>query len=219
MGVKLFLEDRREGGKVIIGVSKDGCDPIVVTREGDIFQALAAAPKILKEALEKWALNPRNPAFKATLPKKDKPASDKTKSVKPSAPEKPVEELPPISDEQNTGDPESSDPVRTCRVCGCTDAKACEGGCSWVEADLCSKCKEKETDPKITPPGDIDPDSHGPVSSMGKEEPGFYLQDSSGPFESVQLALDALGIPQKDRPHHNRWDRLSRAWKERIIRK
>jgi len=30
---------------------------------------------------------------------------------------------------------------RTCRVCGCHDHAACEGGCSWVEADLCSTCK------------------------------------------------------------------------------
>lgn len=30
--------------------------------------------------------------------------------------------------------------VRTCRECGCTDGRACEGGCWWVEQDLCSKC-------------------------------------------------------------------------------
>jgi ParB family chromosome partitioning protein len=30
--------------------------------------------------------------------------------------------------------------LRVCRVCGCTDDRACEGGCSWVEADLCSAC-------------------------------------------------------------------------------
>ncbi len=29
---------------------------------------------------------------------------------------------------------------RKCRVCGCTDAKACPGGCYWVEDDLCSTC-------------------------------------------------------------------------------
>lgn len=29
---------------------------------------------------------------------------------------------------------------RACRVCGCTDEKACPGGCSWVERDLCSAC-------------------------------------------------------------------------------
>jgi hypothetical protein len=30
--------------------------------------------------------------------------------------------------------------VRTCRECGCTDDDACEGGCEWVEDDLCSRC-------------------------------------------------------------------------------
>lgn len=33
---------------------------------------------------------------------------------------------------------------RTCRVCGCNEDNACEGGCSWVEEDLCSSCAEKE---------------------------------------------------------------------------
>jgi hypothetical protein len=28
----------------------------------------------------------------------------------------------------------------SCRICGCTEENACEGGCSWVEADLCSAC-------------------------------------------------------------------------------
>jgi hypothetical protein len=27
-----------------------------------------------------------------------------------------------------------------CRVCGCTEDRACEGGCSWVEPALCSDC-------------------------------------------------------------------------------
>jgi len=27
-----------------------------------------------------------------------------------------------------------------CRSCGCSDFFACEGGCSWVEPDLCSSC-------------------------------------------------------------------------------
>lgn len=33
--------------------------------------------------------------------------------------------------------------VRTCRVCGCTDERACEGGCWWLSADddLCSTCE------------------------------------------------------------------------------
>ena len=31
-------------------------------------------------------------------------------------------------------------PNAACRVCGCTDNRACLGGCWWVEADLCSAC-------------------------------------------------------------------------------
>lgn len=32
----------------------------------------------------------------------------------------------------------------TCRICGCTDEAACEGGCSWADAaqTLCSLCLE-----------------------------------------------------------------------------
>jgi hypothetical protein len=33
--------------------------------------------------------------------------------------------------------------VRTCRVCGCTDDRACvtaDGPCHWVEDSLCSAC-------------------------------------------------------------------------------
>lgn len=32
--------------------------------------------------------------------------------------------------------------VRVCRKCGCKDYRACDGGCYWVEDDLCSKCVE-----------------------------------------------------------------------------
>lgn len=30
-----------------------------------------------------------------------------------------------------------------CRRCGCTQRKACKGGCSWVAIGLCSKCENK----------------------------------------------------------------------------
>ena len=28
----------------------------------------------------------------------------------------------------------------TCRGCGCTQSRPCEGGCVWATADLCSRC-------------------------------------------------------------------------------
>jgi len=36
--------------------------------------------------------------------------------------------------------------IRTCRECGCTDEYGCDGGCSWVEDDLCSACQGKENE-------------------------------------------------------------------------
>jgi hypothetical protein len=32
------------------------------------------------------------------------------------------------------------DKTRACRVCGCTDDRACPGGCWWAAEDLCSAC-------------------------------------------------------------------------------
>jgi hypothetical protein len=38
--------------------------------------------------------------------------------------------------------------VRTCRECSCTDDRACDGGCWWVEVDLCSVCDNKAKEKK-----------------------------------------------------------------------
>jgi len=45
-------------------------------------------------------------------------------------------------------DPQGADlPVSsgTCRVCGCTDARACLGGCAWVDPEhtVCSACLDR----------------------------------------------------------------------------
>lgn len=32
------------------------------------------------------------------------------------------------------------EPITVCRKCSCSEERACEGGCYWVESDLCSKC-------------------------------------------------------------------------------
>lgn len=38
----------------------------------------------------------------------------------------------------------AADEMRTCRICGCTDERDCEGGCYWVEPGLCSQCADEE---------------------------------------------------------------------------
>ena len=37
------------------------------------------------------------------------------------------------------------DTFGVCKLCGCTDKRACRGGCSWVDEKhtLCSSCAEK----------------------------------------------------------------------------
>jgi hypothetical protein len=34
--------------------------------------------------------------------------------------------------------------MRSCGICGCTDALACPGGCYWVAEDLCSGCANND---------------------------------------------------------------------------
>lgn len=41
--------------------------------------------------------------------------------------------LPPVPDLRPLG-------VQQCTGCGCTENRACSGGCSWVTEDLCSAC-------------------------------------------------------------------------------
>ena len=47
----------------------------------------------------------------------------------------------------------------------------------------------------------------------------YYLKDGRGPFESIQKAMDELGIPAGQRPTHNRYDRLSADWQGKIERR
>ena len=32
--------------------------------------------------------------------------------------------------------------MKTCRVCGCTETRACIPPCSWAEPDLCTSCQQ-----------------------------------------------------------------------------
>lgn len=38
---------------------------------------------------------------------------------------------------------------RTCRGCGCTDLRACPGGCYWVRPDFCSACADEQAQPLV----------------------------------------------------------------------
>lgn len=44
--------------------------------------------------------------------------------------------------------------VMRCHVCGCTDDRACPGGCYWVEPGLCSHCENSNLADKPDPSRD-----------------------------------------------------------------
>jgi len=57
------------------------------------------------------------------------------------------------------------------------------------------------------------------TNGNGNGDYEYFLADGRGAFESVQKAMEALGIPEPNRPKHNRYDRLSADWQAKIIRK
>ena len=57
------------------------------------------------------------------------------------------------------------------------------------------------------------------TNGNGNGQYEYFLADGRGGFESVQKAMEALGIPEAKRPKHNRYDRLSADWQAKIIRK
>lgn len=57
------------------------------------------------------------------------------------------------------------------------------------------------------------------TNGNGNGQYEYFLANGKGPFEDVQKAMEGLGIPEANRPKHNRYDRLSAEWQGKIIRK
>lgn len=47
----------------------------------------------------------------------------------------------------------------------------------------------------------------------------YYLANGEGPFPDIQSAMDKMAIPKANRPAHNRYDRLSKTWQDKIDRR
>jgi len=79
----------------------------------------------------------------------------------------------------------AGDKKRVCRVCGCTDAKACmvDGEpCHWIEPDLCSKCE--------TMGGKKQPAPNQPCG-IGKRKGTKVSADRSGPTDAGEYQAAA----------------------------
>lgn len=227
---KLVLEEH--DGSVLVGVLQDGCDPIIKTKEGSIEEVLPAVPGFLIEAQEKWAVSPKNPAHKA-------PPAEKAKTTPAATAEQPksTEELPLLAGtEKAEAAPEAE---------AAAEEKPAEAAAEATEPPAAPA--EAEPEPAVVPAETeaVEPAVSGVAEEKAEQEvseriaqapapppaeptpstaakPGeweYCLEDGRGPFETVQLAMDALGLDKNTRPTHNRWDRLSTALKEKIQRR
>jgi len=206
---KLVLEEHEKS--VLVGIMQEGCDPVIRTVEGSLDEALASLPKFLGEAQEEWAVSPKKPAY--TPPVAPKPVTTPAAAT-PAQPEK-AEDLPLLAGTEAGKPVQAEVPTE-------------------VEAEVLKEEKVAEVETKVTEPSvqpsvkgePISPataelvhELHAPSAAAKPGEYDYYLQDGRGPFESVQAAMDEMGLDKNTRPSHNRWDRLSTALKEKIQRR
>lgn len=89
--------------------------------------------------------------------------------------------------------------------------------------------RQEEERAPVRTPGDSIPKKEGRAKAQVVGKPvtrpptrsssSFYLEDGRGPFDTIQEAFDALGLPKEQRPKHNRYDRLSQALKSKILQR
>ena len=133
---------------------------------------------------------------------KRKPQTVKVPAEKTAAGKKEPTEFP---DEAEAETGESPAPARKCRICGCTDAQACEGGCTWIGDDLCSNCEDKALEPDRP----VRSDEMGAPDEVLPEIEGDTDQSSCAPDEEpdADTSLDELES-QADRPIESEFDQL-----------
>ena len=303
---KLVLEEH--DGSTLVGVLQDGCDPIIKTTEGGLDEALAAIPGFLTEAQEKWAVQPKNPAYKPpVLPKPaPKPAAatpgapkaeelpllagvkpkvetpspaPEPEAVAPEPPDKDIDagefaEVPSQIEPQQAETPPEGSPERTLQqleaavLNDVASDKAVISELHDLEAEMkallpvyrqflhgregteqlaykfimagCVAQEEKAPEaeaevtetpaaPAVEPVVAVEGEEKTAMSRMAEQaapsqpaKPGeweYFLANGQGPFATVQLAMDGLDLDKNNRPSHNRWDRLSTAYKEKIQRR
>ena len=220
---KLVMEEH--DGSVLVGVLQDNCDPYIKTEKGAIEAILPNVPDFLKEAQDKWAVSPKNPAYVAPKPQKAAPKAAATPVQQPKAEELPLlagtEKAQPTEEKPVEAEVEVTEPevapaeAETEPAVPPAEAEAVEPVESGVEEE---KVKQ-EIGERIAQAPAPQPDQPTPSAPAKPGEFEYYLQDGRGPFESVQSAMDEMGLDKNNRPMHNRWDRLSTALKEKIQRR
>jgi len=213
---KLVLEEHENS--VLVGIMAEGCDPVIRTVEGTLDDALAYIPKFLGEAQEEWAVSPKKPAYVPPTP--PKPV---TTPAAATIPAQKAADLPLLSETEKAQPAEAVEVAAQVEV---TEPQAAPAevepepevspaepeAATLAESGVEEEKVEQEISERIA-------QAPAPSAAAKSGEWDYYLQDGRGPFESVQAAMDELGLDKNTRPGHNRWDRLSTALKEKIQRR
>jgi len=79
-----------------------------------------------------------------------------------------------------------------CKFCGCTDSRACRGGCSWTRPEVCSQCADAAIaayaplDVRYT----LDDNNENEYERFGKTGflpvPGMYVDCGEGNLRKVE---------------------------------
>lgn len=207
---KLVIDEKE--GSVLMGVMKEGADPVIKTVEGTLENALTAIPKLIEEAEAKWAISQRNPAYKAPPePKKE----TKTAAKKPAA-GKTAEELPLLSGTEAEAVAEDKAPQVEVVVTPAPEQPAAVVVAGEEKTAMSKMAEQAPAVPAAAPQTPSPAPAATPAAPAGQFQ--YQLKDGRGPFNTVQEAMDAMGLDKATRPQHNRWDRLSTSLKDTIRR-
>lgn len=213
---KLVIDEHE--GSVLIGVNKEGCDPVTRMVQGSIDEALATIPEFLTAADAEWAVSSRRPAHKP-------PAAPKPVTAPPPK----AEDLPLL---QGTAKPAEAEAPKA-------EAEETKPAEEEIAPEPAAAVEEQAPEPMVPTPVEAAQEEVAapapepaptyipmPTSEAGRERLAqatgqweYWLKDGRGPFADIQAAMDEMDLDKANRPHHNRWDRLSTQLKERILRK
>lgn len=227
---KIVLEEYE--ADVLVGIQKKDCDPVIKTVDGSIEEVLEKMPALIAEAEEKWATSPKNPTYVAPKAAKataksaataeepgkaeDLPLLSEQAKTEEAAPEPEKEEEKPAEEAVETAEPQGApaepEPEPTVPPAEPEAAEPVEAG----EEEEKAEKEARERIAKTPAPAAAQPEETA-APKAGEWE--YVLEDGRGPYPDVQTAMDAMGMDKDDRPHHNRWDRLSKAMKEKIQRR
>jgi hypothetical protein len=165
---------------ITVSAAPEGEMPLLLT--GQFSERHQLLDQIFAELLKrKPKVVTKTEATKKAKVKEDRLGNLSTEAKEPEASDQEEPEAEAPADDTET--PAAPDAVRACRACGCTDEHACEGGCYWVEKDLCSACQDK-----------AEPDR--PVRSEGL--PTIEGDDAPlGPADAEALEANAETLPDE----------------------